>query len=122
MAGTITYNLTLNAINNYSNISRNPDYCAVTWNDGKFYAQTETLSSTWKQLKKGDDIDDVGITYLHNIGNNEITISFDSGVTNHLVLEAGDFQLFRLNATIAISSVQAYSLSGSNLEYCVFSD
>ena len=122
MAGTITYNLTINANNNFSNISRNPDYCNVVWEDGKYYAQTETLSSTWKSLNKGDDVVNLGITYLHNIGNNEISVSFDSGSTTHLTLDAGEFQIFRLNPMLDISTVKAMSLSGSNLEYTIFSN
>lgn len=119
--GTISLNLSIQLTGDYINVSKNPVPVTTTWIDEKQYSQTETQTSTWKAISKGDDITGLGIAVFRNVGDNPILMSVDSGTTTQFIIYSGEFMPIRFDENMDISKVVTKSDLGSVLFYEIYS-
>lgn len=106
-------------------ISRTSGTKLIQFIGSRWNTQTIALTTTNQALTKGS-VGNAGWCYMRNLGTNgspSAYITFDSGVTTGIVVEAGEPALFRLAPNAVVTNFTAGASSGTvDFEFTVIED
>lgn len=87
-------------------IERSPGTITINWQGSRYYSQIYSLTTNnWQAMAKGA-VGTNGIFYCRNVGTNgNVKVSFDVGVTSHLLLKSGEFYTMRLDPAFEITNI-----------------
>ncbi len=109
MANEITIGTYLRLINGNNKVTRDFETVQANQSGDNFYGTIKyDLTGTYESLAKGD-IGSLGWAMLENseaAAGQNVVVSFDSGVTDHLSIPPGKRAVFPLVAGITIANVQ----------------